>query len=82
MREKTIEFTGYPSGDHEAFCFDVDKDDFRLITGRKPNKFDRAVFSKGMYMIYPSDLLEGLTEADKKYKFEISIKIIEEGGAS
>jgi hypothetical protein len=82
MREKTFKFTGFPSGDHEVFCFDVDKNDFKLLTGRKPNKFDKAVFNKGMYMIYPNDLLEGLTEADKKYKFEISIMVTEEGGAS
>ncbi|MET3209634.1 UNVERIFIED_CONTAM: hypothetical protein ABIC26_002581 [Paenibacillus sp. PvR008] len=78
MKEKQFIFNGYPSGDHEAFCFDVDKIVFKQITGRRPNKFNKAVFNKGLYMVYPNDLLDGLTESGKRYKFEISIKVIEE----
>ncbi|WP_340032669.1 hypothetical protein NSQ20_12470 [Paenibacillus sp. FSL K6-1122] len=74
MKEKTIKFTGKPSGDHESFVWDVNKEDFIKITGQKPDRFDKAVFTKGRYMVYPNSLLEGIADEKVDYEFEITIK--------
>ncbi|MDP9675377.1 hypothetical protein J2W97_001360 [Paenibacillus jamilae] len=80
MKEKySFKFTGYPSGDHEAYCFDVCKSDYRHTTSNEPDKvFDKSCFHKGYYRLYPDDLLLGIAEQHKKYKFEIIIKVKEE----
>lgn len=75
MKEKTYQFNGISSGDHESFCFDVTKEDFKNITGRVPSKFEKSVFNKGLYQIYPNDLLDGLVEPNEKHHFEITIKV-------
>jgi len=52
-----VEFFGYPSGDYEAFCFDVPKEVFIQLTGRKPDRFDKSYFNKKMYRLYLQDLI-------------------------
>ncbi len=55
-----MEFEGIISGDHESFCFDVTKEVFEKVTGRSPDKWDKAVFNKGLYRLYPGHILESL----------------------
>lgn len=79
VKEKQFIFNGYLSGDYEAFCFDVSKSDYKKITSNEPDKvFDKSYFHKGYYRLYPDDLLLSIAK-HKKYKFEIIIKIKEEG---
>ena len=49
---KKIEIVGIPSGDHEAFCFDVSREEYIRIKGSKPYAYDKG-FSKNTYRIYP-----------------------------
>jgi len=35
-----VEFIGTPSGDGECFCWEVDKETFKKITGVNPSVFD------------------------------------------
>ena len=53
---KKVEFIGTPSGDHECFCFDVNKKTFIQIVGKNPDKYDRSKFNKGKFRIYPQQL--------------------------
>lgn len=52
---KSIEFKGIPSGDYESFCWDVTKEVFMKIKGKKPERYDASYFNKGLYRIYPDD---------------------------
>ncbi|PYE51444.1 hypothetical protein HUB98_05495 [Paenibacillus barcinonensis] len=75
MKEKTFTFKGKPSGDYESFVWDVSKEDYAIITGRKPKSHEKARFTKGRFMVYPNDLLEGIADEDETdYEFEITIK--------
>ncbi|MCP1184915.1 hypothetical protein [Paenibacillus sp. 1781tsa1] len=76
MKEKTIKFTGKPSGDYESFVWDVIKEDFIRILGREPDEDDQAEVTEGRYMIYPNNLLKGFDEQDKDFEFEITIKCL------
>ncbi|OPH61864.1 hypothetical protein BC351_01075 [Paenibacillus ferrarius] len=71
---KTFKFKGIKNGDHESFCFDVDKEDFINITGKKPNKYDKSFFNKGKYRIYPNDLLKDIID-DVEHDFEFAIGV-------
>lgn len=51
----TYEFKGIPSGDCSAFCWDVSKEEYVKITGKKPGKYDKSNENKGLYKIYPND---------------------------
>lgn len=53
------EFKGIPSGDYEAFCWDVDLNTFVKITGEQPKTYDESMFNEGMYRIYPSQFFKG-----------------------
>ena len=68
MRE--YKFRGIPSGDYEAFCFDVTKEEYERITGKKPKKWDKSKISNGLYRLYPDDLFE-----DFNGEVEVEIKI-------
>lgn len=57
IMKKEMEFEGFASGDHESFCWDVGRDTFTRITGRKPEKYDKSLFNKGLYRVYPNDVL-------------------------
>ena len=58
MAEWTVEFVGVESGDHECFCWNVDADTFRRLTGDDPTPDDAARFGpKGLYRLYPDDLM-------------------------
>lgn len=70
------EFDGIPSGDHEGFCWDVSKEDFKKIKGRDPISCDKSYFNKGLYRIYPNDFY-GLDEP--KCKIKISIERLDIG---
>lgn len=53
MSKKIVHFIGIPSGDNEAFCWDVTKEEFKRLTGKNPSKHDKSFFNKKHYRIYP-----------------------------
>ena len=55
---KTFEFIGIPSGDYESFCWDVDKETFKKITGKEPKKYYKSYFNEGLYRIYPNKFMD------------------------
>ena len=77
MRE--FEFEGYPSGDYESFCWDVDKDTYikiktQNVIGSSTNitnmKYDKAIFHEGMFMIYPNDVIDKKDKVKQKILIE------------
>lgn len=71
---KKYKFKGLPSGDYESFCFDVTKEEFEKITGKKPSKWDSSKFNKGLYRLYPNDLFDGELDDEKEIEVEIIVK--------
>jgi hypothetical protein len=69
-----VEFIGIISGDHEAFCWDVDKTTWKQIKGEAPSKYDRSCFNKGLYRLYPNDIYNYY---HGKVKTKISFEIVE-----
>lgn len=72
-----ITFEGIPSGDHECFCWDVDRETFIRLMGHEPEEeerftFDRSHFNKGLYKVYPSDVMR-LPHTDQKLVFTIKV---------
>lgn len=82
-----FKFEGYPSGDYESFCWDVDKDTYiKIKTQRYKDldwtnddiqkeikdsiEFDKAVFHKEMFMIYPNDVIDKNEKAKQKITIE------------
>ena len=68
---KTIEFKGITSGDHECFCFDVDKETFERIMDEVPGRFDRSGLNDGTYRLYPCDIFGNEDGAMLKVKVEV-----------
>jgi hypothetical protein len=73
-----IEFEGVPSGDYESFVWNVDEETYEKIKGKRPNKYDYALFPSQYetpeYMIYPDDIfryLIGDYEKDTKIIFVV-----------
>ncbi len=52
----TFEFEGIPSGDHECFCFAVDRETFIRIEEREPERPEENHFNHGMFNLYPNAL--------------------------
>lgn len=75
---RRVEFEGYPSGDGECFCWDVDEATFRRLTGNEPCESDAAVFTRGAYMLYPRDVF-GRSSCRAKMRFRIEF---EEAGST
>lgn len=69
---KTYEFVGIPSGDGSSFCWDVDKETFIRITSKKPDRFDKSDYNKGLYKIYPNEF-HGMDHV--KCKLTISVEV-------
>lgn len=68
-----IEFVAIPSGDHEAFCWDVDRETFIKIKGNEPEEdFDNSYFNKGLFRIYPDDFY-GFDKPKCKIKLLIEV---------
>lgn len=74
--KKITEFNGIPSGDNEAFCWDVDKETFIKINGEKPSKYDKSFFNKNTYRLYPNDTFrKNKDNCNDKFTKPIKIKI-------
>jgi hypothetical protein len=56
-----VKFKGIASGDHEAFCWDVSREEFTRLTGMEPKHHDRSFFRQGYYRIYPGWEVPDLT---------------------
>ncbi len=54
--KRLIEFSGIPSGDCECFCWEVDQETYKRITGCKPGRHDRGK-KRGMHRLYPDDII-------------------------
>jgi hypothetical protein len=73
---RKIGFVGILSGDHESFCWDVDRETFILIKDEEPTDYDKSCFNKGLYRIYPDDIF-GYQDKNRK---EFNIEMLDEGG--
>lgn len=71
-KDISIEFDAMPSGDHQSFCWDVSKEDFKKIKGVKPKKENRSYYNKGLYRIYPDDFF-GIDPVKCKMKIDIKV---------
>lgn len=67
---KEFKFRAFPSGDHEAFCFDVDRETFIKIKGNAPEVRDASCYRKGKFRIYPGDIFDSKNELKIKIKVE------------
>lgn len=47
-----IELTGVSSGDYEAACFDVTKEEFKRLNDREPEEFEESFFFKDLFRHY------------------------------
>ena len=56
-------FQGIPSGDHECFCFAVDKETFIKFNKREPDKYDICPFHIDKYKLYPNKLFSGYSKS-------------------
>lgn len=54
MDKKNVSFeiTGVSSGDYECHCFDVDKEEFKRLTGEEPEDFDESFFYNNLFRYY------------------------------
>ncbi len=72
----TVTFEGQSSGDYECFCWDVTPEEFVRITGRQPDKYEKA-FAKDHFRLYPNDLLDATgVKSDRKYRITVSVEEI------
>ena len=53
-----MKFDAIKSGDYSSFCFDVDKETFIKIKGKKPEEFDKSFFFENKYRVYMEDLFK------------------------
>lgn len=67
-----VNFKAKLSGDHESFCFDVTKEEYKRIRGKNPTKYEKSMFNKGLYRIYPGHLFMDI-EANKDVEIFINI---------
>ena len=85
MSKKTFaEFNAIPSYKFDSFVFAVDKETFKQIRGKEPDKYDKNDLVDDRYNISPDDLFtygmneeelkEYLETRDKEYKIKIEIK--------
>ena len=85
IKKETIEITGVPSGDYEAACFDVSKEEFTKLEGREPEEFDESFFYKDLFRYYgveiPSKYIEEFGQ-DAILKVKISFEIEKIGVAN
>lgn len=73
--KKEYEFNGYLSGDYESFCWDVEKQDYLKYSSEEELEFEKSVFHKGMYQLYPDIFFDDNQFSNsKKYKFKITIE--------
>lgn len=64
-------FKAIPSGDHESFCFDVDRETYVQIVGDEPDEmYDKSVFNEDMYRIYPDQFFRGDDTIEIQLKVE------------
>lgn len=71
---KTIEITGYDSGDYECGCFAVSKEEYKRLTGREPQRHDLSPFIPNYYMIYPDIIYpEFDKQVEQKFKFTVEV---------
>jgi hypothetical protein len=71
-------FVAVPSGDYEAFCWDVSRDEYIRINGEEPRYSEESFFNKGMYRIYPGFELPSLIPNTKKL-LNVTIEIERNG---
>jgi hypothetical protein len=75
INDKSATVEGRTGGDHECFCFNVTAKEFQRIKGEKPTKYNKAINDKGLYRVYPSDLMRLVGAQDgKKYKITMTFK--------
>lgn len=60
-KSNSVEFIGTPSGEGEWFCWEVDEENFKKVTGRKISKFDYCL---NKLVVFPTDIFEDGTEYD------------------
>lgn len=72
---KEVIFEGLASGDHDGFCFDIDKEQYLLLTGRLPEEQIKSFFNDGLYRFYMQELLD--YQDNKKFRFSIKIEEID-----
>lgn len=79
-----LEITGVMSGDYEAACVDVSKDEYKRLVGEKPEEFDKSFFYKNLYRYYgieiPSKYIEEFGP-DAILKMKITYEIEKIGDA-
>jgi len=84
MPEKVTKFTGVPSGDHEAFCFDVTQADFDRLPRPGYGTLDRAdcasPFYRSLFQVYPDPLLPEFDE-NTLYDIEVTVRMTPVGKA-
>lgn len=74
---KSVEFEAVSSGDHECFCFDVDKDNYeKLVESDFREECPDSCFHESLYKVYMNDILDKL-EIGKHKKLKIKIEVEE-----
>lgn len=83
-KSKTVKFIGTPTGDGESFCWEVDPENFKKVTGNEPDEFDyiggkyvkgEHKFIGGKLMLYPGIIFsEHYVEDDVTYIKKIQKK--------
>ena len=52
MKKVEFEVTGVCSGDYEAACFDVSKEEFERLEGQEPDECDESFFYQDLFRYY------------------------------
>ena len=62
MKKVEFEVTGVCSGDYEASCMDVSKEEFKKLEGREPEEFEDSFFYKDLFRYYGVEITSKYVE--------------------